>query len=130
MLFFFFLMIRRPPRSTLDRSSAASDVYKRQPQNFLFTLVETGQGDKNSKANFNGIISEKEFLTEGVYTNMDAGIIREASIGKRLWLDLNGNGIFSENEPGIEGVVVELYNENNTLLALSLIHISEPTRPY
>ena len=29
-LFCFFLMIRRPPRSTLDRSSAASDVYKRQ----------------------------------------------------------------------------------------------------
>ena len=29
-LFVFFLMIRRPPRSTLDRSSAASDVYKRQ----------------------------------------------------------------------------------------------------
>ena len=27
---FLFLMIRRPPRSTLDRSSAASDVYKRQ----------------------------------------------------------------------------------------------------
>src|SRR5262249_60795808 len=27
---FFFLMRRRPPRSTLDRSSAASDVYKRQ----------------------------------------------------------------------------------------------------
>ena len=25
-------MIRRPPRSTLDRSSAASDVYKRQKQ--------------------------------------------------------------------------------------------------
>ena len=31
-IFFFFLMIRRPPRSTLDRSSAASDVYKRQAQ--------------------------------------------------------------------------------------------------
>ena len=30
VLVFFFLMIRRPPRSTLDRSSAASDVYKRQ----------------------------------------------------------------------------------------------------
>src|SRR5678810_790227 len=29
-MWFFFLMIRRPPRSTLDRSSAASDVYKRQ----------------------------------------------------------------------------------------------------
>ena len=32
MLLVFFLMIRRPPRSTLDRSSAASDVYKRQGQ--------------------------------------------------------------------------------------------------
>ena len=31
-MLFFFLMIRRPPRSTLDRSSAASDVYKRQAQ--------------------------------------------------------------------------------------------------
>src|SRR5678810_688262 len=28
-------MIRRPPRSTLDRSSAASDVYKRQVQSGL-----------------------------------------------------------------------------------------------
>ena len=28
--FSFFLMIRRPPRSTQSRSSAASDVYKRQ----------------------------------------------------------------------------------------------------
>src|SRR5450756_3207719 len=27
---FFFLIIRRPPRSTQSRSSAASDVYKRQ----------------------------------------------------------------------------------------------------
>ena len=27
---FFFLMIGRPPRSTQSRSSAASDVYKRQ----------------------------------------------------------------------------------------------------
>ena len=30
VLFFFFLRIRRPPRSTQSRSSAASDVYKRQ----------------------------------------------------------------------------------------------------
>ena len=29
-LHIFFLMIRRPPRSTLSSSSAASDVYKRQ----------------------------------------------------------------------------------------------------
>src|SRR5678816_1168368 len=35
----FFLMIRRPPRSTLDRSSAASDVYKRQVCDATVTLT-------------------------------------------------------------------------------------------
>ena len=32
ILCFFFLMMRRPPSSTQSRSSAASDVYKRQAQ--------------------------------------------------------------------------------------------------
>ena len=32
-------MIRRPPRSTLDRASAASDVYKRQA---LFNILQEG----------------------------------------------------------------------------------------
>ena len=36
ILFFFFLMIRRQPRSTQSRSSAASDVYKRQ----VATLID------------------------------------------------------------------------------------------
>src|SRR5678816_302611 len=36
-------MIRRPPRSTLDRSSAASDVYKRQFQAYSQTLFFYGQ---------------------------------------------------------------------------------------
>ena len=39
---FFFLMIRRPPRSTLDRSSAASDVYKRQVTMFAQSAGNTG----------------------------------------------------------------------------------------
>eukprot|EP00825_Cyclidium_porcatum_P009995 TRINITY_DN15113_c0_g1_i1.p1 TRINITY_DN15113_c0_g1~~TRINITY_DN15113_c0_g1_i1.p1 ORF type:complete len:202 (+),score=38.31 TRINITY_DN15113_c0_g1_i1:75-680(+) len=36
---FFFLMIRRPPRSTHCISSAASDVYKRQQQMDLHYLI-------------------------------------------------------------------------------------------
>ena len=34
-------MIRRPPRSTLDRSSAASDVYKRQVEAITHDLLAT-----------------------------------------------------------------------------------------
>ena len=33
-------MIRRPPRSTLDRSSAASDVYKRQGHEIRIMTAE------------------------------------------------------------------------------------------
>src|SRR5678815_4081154 len=65
-------MIRRPPRSTLDRSSAASDVYKRQEQ--TDRVVKTVQpienkifGDQEGKPvypggrNFgNSLVPEKE----------------------------------------------------------------------
>ena len=36
-------MIRRPPRSTLDRSSAASDVYKRQEFSDIGYVLVSGQ---------------------------------------------------------------------------------------
>ena len=37
-------MMRRPPRSTLDRSSAASDVYKRQ----VYDVFNLGTGTGNT----------------------------------------------------------------------------------
>ena len=61
-------MIRRPPRSTLDRSSAASDVYKRQalldiilygmPEN-EYVELESGFDDENAlKLGFQGVFSQ------------------------------------------------------------------------
>ena len=40
-------MIRRPPRSTLDRSSAASDVYKRQQIDDLAAVRLSKEISKN-----------------------------------------------------------------------------------
>ena len=53
--YFFFLMIRRPPRSTQSRSSAASDVYKRQfPAGVIASttanLQESANGEKHEYA--------------------------------------------------------------------------------
>ena len=57
VLVFFFLMIRRPPRSTLDRSSAASDVYKRQiEEHFDRNLeLEAGLAEKHREADLETI---------------------------------------------------------------------------
>src|SRR5678810_1033904 len=46
-------MIRRPPRSTLDRSSAASDVYKRQ-------VLDTDSTEKD-KLDPRKAVEEKEY---------------------------------------------------------------------
>ena len=54
-------MIRRPPRSTLDRSSAASDVYKRQAQNVVHRQEAPGVGVAGVVA----IVAQDEVLPFG-----------------------------------------------------------------
>ena len=78
-----FLMVRRPPRSTLDRSSAASDVYKRQGR------AARGRGRRRD----HGRLPGEAFGALGDPPPR----LREPPAGGR---------------------------------GLSLIHISEPTRPY
>ena len=63
---FFFLMIRRPPRSTLDRSSAASDVYKRQA---LAIMRLVRQGKLSLDADLSKIAPEIAFTNKWEKTN-------------------------------------------------------------
>ena len=83
-------MIRRPPRSTLDRSSAASDVYKRQPL-----------GGAKPKALID-IDGEQWVIKFFNNEYVDAPLIEHATMTLAAQAGIN----------------------------LSLIHISEPTRPY
>ena len=50
-------MIRRPPRSTLDRSSAASDVYKRQIK--YSTIQNWYPGDKDGKGGIYNFVTKR-----------------------------------------------------------------------
>lgn len=83
---------------------------------YLLTTPGVGSPSLNSKADLNGLIAISEYPVTGQYNNLDFGLIRPAQIGSRLWLDLNGNGIFNQNEPGIQDVNVELYTDAGILV--------------
>jgi len=56
-------------------------------------------------------------ISGGEYdSTFDAGLLILASLGDLVWHDLDGDGIQDENEPGIEGVTVNLYDEDGNLV--------------
>ena len=69
---FFFLMIRRPPRSTQSRSSAASDVYKRQKQydKIVLATYNVSKGDYQTEL-FKYLDKEKTVVAVS-YTHLRA----------------------------------------------------------
>ncbi len=48
--------------------------------------------------------------------DVDFGYRGTASVGDRLWIDANGNGVQDVGETGINGVTVELLNASNTVV--------------
>src|SRR5450756_957683 len=132
-------MIRRPPRSTQSRSSAASDVYKRQPLRRdvrrealevgparveavdlgLFLPERCQQGDELRRvAGMRGMFA---LLAKGV-----AGRLRRLdALFHPVELPL-----FVEADPALprRDLCGGAARGSGALLLLSLIHISEPTR--
>src|SRR5678815_4551962 len=66
-------MIRRPPRSTLDRSSAASDVYKRQHYNIQSIFAEERSLNAYGNAWYSDTLSRSFELN--AFSNKSAKII-------------------------------------------------------
>ena len=90
-------MIRRPPRSTLDRSSAASDVYKRQ-----------------------ALFGTRVWLAVELCFGLD----------DVLWLHQLQQASRLTGVPLVAAGDVHMHVRSRKPMQLSLIHISEPTRPY
>eukprot|EP00657_Telonema_sp_P-1_P000695 TRINITY_DN1135_c0_g1_i1.p1 TRINITY_DN1135_c0_g1~~TRINITY_DN1135_c0_g1_i1.p1 ORF type:complete len:101 (+),score=41.93 TRINITY_DN1135_c0_g1_i1:56-358(+) len=100
-------MIRRPPRSTQSRSSAASDVYKRQPGTLLIPI--RGQHANGNQCS----IHIRVRVRVRALCSSQSHVEGEGCI----WLDLRL----------VEHIIHHLAHTGPDL---SLIHISEPTRPY
>src|SRR5450756_1047133 len=100
-------MIRRPPRSTQSRSSAASDVYKRQANALLKTLEEP-PGDM-------------KFVLASEAAHRLLPTIRSRCLWHSMTWPCAQDALTWLQAQGIEPAQA-------VVLMLSLIHISEPTR--
>ena len=75
-------MIRRPPRSTLSPSSAASDVYKRQPVNDQLNQDKYKNYFELSKREKNLYIGGR--MAEYAYYNMDQIVRKALDLSRKL----------------------------------------------
>src|SRR5450756_2117659 len=74
-------MIRRPPRSTQSRSSAASDVYKRQVQALLEAagLAYTGSGVLGSAVGMDKVVQKR------IWRGLGLRVIDWREVHATLW---------------------------------------------
>jgi uncharacterized repeat protein (TIGR01451 family) len=49
-------------------------------------------------------------------TDLGAGYYPMATVGNRVWMDENANGIQEDNEPKVEGVTVQVYNMDHEMI--------------
>lgn len=89
--------------------------------NQLLTIANQAIGGINTGYSFSDINNALTQLNE----NFDNGTINNgfldcsystASLGDRVWYDVNQNGIQDQNETGVSGIVVKLYDCNNTFI--------------
>ncbi len=52
-----------------------------------------------------------------VELTVDAGLYQPASLGNRVWTDLDLDGIQESGEPGMPGILLSLYHTNGTVVA-------------
>src|SRR5659263_39063 len=90
-------MIRRPPRSTQSRSSAASDVYKRQP---MYYVVPKNAAHAELARKFIDLAASPEVQADGIvkqfnwYPGIDPQYV-QAKLDPASW-----NRLFTDISPG------------------------------
>ena len=90
------------------------------PSGCAFTYPNAGGNDElDSDADLDGDTACIDLEAGDFIDNVDAGLIPLASLGNQVWHDLNGDGIFDNNEPGISNIKVELYDDNGFLVGIT-----------
>ncbi|MBK9927461.1 MAG: sortase [Anaerolineales bacterium] len=89
------------------------------PTGYVLSPQDQGGNDAtDSDANTTTGITATTTLVAGENDlTWDAGVYQPASLGDRVWNDLDADGIQDGSETGIDGVTVNLYSSTGTLVA-------------
>ncbi|MEM1177489.1 MAG: SdrD B-like domain-containing protein, partial [Acidobacteriota bacterium] len=89
-----------------------------EPDGFCLTAKDQGVDDAVDSDVDPGTFTTEIFtVLEGADdVTRDAGLVPEASVGDRVWLD-DGDGLQAGGEPGLEGVTVNLYDGSSNQVA-------------
>ena len=88
------------------------------PEGYLFARAQdTGERDSFVKSQQDGTLTAQPFDVPmgDDLSGMDIGIGTMGRIGDRAWLDENGNGMQDTDEPGMPGIVIELYQHGSLI---------------
>jgi len=89
------------------------------PPNYLISPAGIGGDDDDSNiTEENGPLTTGNFVVgPGQFVfNIDAAAYLPATIGDRVWDDINKNGVQDPNEPGIGGIGVKIFTQNGILV--------------
>jgi protocatechuate 3,4-dioxygenase beta subunit len=94
------------------------------PADYGFTSTGQGTGATDSDANTSTGKTGQVTLTSGSSNNdLDAGIvIKQATVGDRVWEDKNGNGVQDSGEQGVDGATVSLKDSDGNVVGTVVTH--------
>ncbi len=82
-----------------------------QPVGWLFAPAGAAAANLDSNADQATGHTSTSIISSGqVDDTIDAGMYQQLTLGDRVWVDLNNDGINNGKEPGLAGVAVQLWN--------------------
>ncbi|MBL6076709.1 carboxypeptidase regulatory-like domain-containing protein [Belnapia sp. T18] len=83
------------------------------PAGYAVTLRDQGGSDAadSDASPLTGITGTYTLVSGQTATGVDTGLYQPVTIGDRVWVDANGNGVQDSGEQGLAGVTVTLVNE-------------------
>jgi len=85
-----------------------------KPADTFFSDLGKGTSTTDTDAGSDGFTAVITLASGETNSSIDAGYNKLGSIGDRLWLDVNANGIQDAGEGGFEGQLVQLFDDKYT----------------